>query len=130
MKDSVRSVQEENIEYSKSENLKDKISKRRKSKESQPNSFMALCDSFKLVCSDGCNYVCACCDQLWFKTSVVPITRIVSIDSKINSICITMPGIESQWVCVTCVTALKRNKPQNVQSLMDLNFLLSRQSYV
>ena len=67
---------------------------------------------FKKATEETCNYVCTCCDQLWFRNSVVKATYVTCSDVKVKEQCIC--GIKSfdgnQYLCHTCNESIKKGK--------------------
>jgi len=62
----------------------------------------------------GPEYVCTCCDQLWYKTSVVKCdaNKYKSCSQDVVKSCLT--GFKSvndiEWICITCDSNLKKGK--------------------
>ncbi|XP_078381394.1 uncharacterized protein LOC144664149 [Oculina patagonica] len=78
--------------------------------------------SFRELVATGPTFVCTCCDQLWYKHSLVRIETVLKLNNesvlrcvRTNEKCCT-----AQWVCRTCYNHLKQNKvpPCAVQNKM------------
>ena len=72
-------------------------------------------ESIKRFHSDiaiGPLYVCSCCHQTWFRKSVSMLknTHISAESKRLHCTDFTPVGNE-EWICHTCLTALRENKP-------------------
>ena len=62
----------------------------------------------------GPEYVCTCCDQLWYKSSVVKCDAIkykVCLQDVVKSCLTGFKSVnDSEWICITCDSNLKKGK--------------------
>ena len=96
---------------------KRKINSERKSKEQtckgkrKRNKNSIVVKSFHNDIKFGPEYICTCCDQLWYKSSVLRCNcnKYVNCSVDIVKLCIT--GVKSvskcEWICKTCDSYLK-----------------------
>ena len=100
-----------NVEYKHEERKKDKIRKQKKPSITS-KSLDDLVSEFKSLVSLSCEYICTSCKQLWFKESVVPVSRVKDVDKALLSKCIT--GVTSfegkEWLCHTCANSMLNNR--------------------
>ena len=95
-------------EYSIKEKLFDR---QRKLEKTQFNSIKTINDllpAFHNAISSGCEFVFSCCEQLWFRDSVVP-----AVKTKDLSYIQWIQGIKSfdneEYLCHTCRNSINRN---------------------
>ncbi|XP_078349889.1 uncharacterized protein LOC144634728 [Oculina patagonica] len=78
---------------------------------------------FRELVATGPTFVCTCCDQLWYKHSVVRVKTVLKLDNEAVLKCIKISEhcCTAQWVCNTCYKHLKQNKvpPCAVQNKMN-----------
>ncbi|KAL9986676.1 hypothetical protein ACROYT_G000850 [Oculina patagonica] len=78
--------------------------------------------SFRELVATGPTFVCACCDQLWYKHSLVRTETVHKLNNESVQRCIRTNEqcCTAQWVCRTCYNHLKQNKvpPCAVQNKM------------
>ena len=69
-----------------------------------------LVEYFKTSIQSGPVYVCTCCSQLWFRTSVVACiqTSYRNCDERIIKLCLTdfQSSCDTAWICITCHKSL------------------------
>lgn len=62
----------------------------------------------------GPEYVCSCCDRLWYKCSVVKCdaNKYKACSPEIVKSCLTgvKRGNDTDWICITCDSNLKKGK--------------------
>ena len=82
-----------------------------KSKDTNEISMMNL---FHKNIAHGPEYVCTCCDQLWYKSSAVKYDakKYKACPQDVVKSCLT--GFKSvnatEWICITCDSNLKKGK--------------------
>ena len=70
-----------------------------------------LIAKFHDVVSKGPVYICTCCDQLWYKHSVIPATTLKKTNPGIQNKLLNKTSVNSvEWLCQTCYKHLKNNK--------------------
>ena len=61
--------------------------------------------------STGPLYVCTCCDQLWYKHSVVPASQLTLSNPEIAKQLQNIVSVDNvEWLCRTCSNHLKKGK--------------------
>ena len=79
-----------------------------------PTSIPKAIELFHKNISIGPEYICTCCDQLWYKSSVTQCNAALyeSCSREILNLCLT--GLKSidntEWICSTCHSNLKAGK--------------------
>ncbi|XP_078373061.1 uncharacterized protein LOC144656692 [Oculina patagonica] len=99
----------------------------RKRREAYTNRNQMSCDElvaiFRELVATGPTFVCTCCDQLWYKHSLVRAQTVLKLDNEAVLKCIKISEqcCTAQWVCNTCYKHLKQNKipPCAVQNKMN-----------
>ena len=67
--------------------------------------------NFHEVISQGPLYICTCCDQLWYKHSVLQADRLRQSNPDIDKyLCNKKSVNDIEWVCRTCYSHLVKNK--------------------
>lgn len=75
---------------------------------------ISLINLFHNEIKHGPEYVCTCCDQLWYRSSVLKCdaNKYKACSQDVVSSCVT--GLRSidntEWICTTCDTNLKKGK--------------------
>ena len=96
----------------------------RKQKCCEIEPLQSLISQFHDVVSQGPLYICTCCDQLWYKHSVIPVTtlkennpdvqkRLLNNRKSVNNV---------EWLCKTCNKHLKNNKVPPCATINGLQF--------
>ena len=74
----------------------------------------SMINSFHQNIQCGPEYICTCCDQLWYRTSVVKcdLKKYVAWSQDIVKLCVTGLKIveDTEWICSTCDANLKKGK--------------------
>ncbi len=75
-------------------------------------SYDQLIVNFHKLVATGPTLVCICCDQLWYKHSLVRVETVLKLDNEAVLRCIKTEEhcCTVQWVCHTCYNHLKQNK--------------------
>ncbi|XP_078352155.1 uncharacterized protein LOC144636825 [Oculina patagonica] len=77
---------------------------------------------FRELVASGPTFVCTCCEQLWYKHSLVRTDTVLKLNNEAVLRCIRKDEqcCTAQWVCHTCYNHLKQNKvpPCAVQNKM------------
>ena len=79
-----------------------------------PMTIAQLTETFVNKISVGPEYICTCCDQLWYRSSVTKCNASLykSCSNEILQLCLT--GLKSidntEWICGTCHSTLKGGK--------------------
>ena len=72
---------------------------------------LALVRKFHNSVSAGPLYICTCCDQLWYKHSVLPAERLKLINPDITKYLQSIRSVDdTEWICQTCNNHLKKGK--------------------
>ncbi len=79
-----------------------------------PTSIPKTIEFFHKNISVGPEYICTCCDQLWYKSSVTQCNASLykSCSREILTLCLTgMKSVDNtEWICSTCHSNLKAGK--------------------
>ncbi|CAC5390755.1 unnamed protein product [Mytilus coruscus] len=113
-----------NSEYKKNEQFHDIQRKRSKNIYNQASVAEQLIEEFNKDISTACNYICTCCEQLWFKESVVGVYRACNISEPLYSQCIRQKSSfdGSEYLCLTCLNTMKKKKLPTLAIYNKLNF--------
>ena len=72
---------------------------------------LALVRRFHNSVSAGPLYICTCCDQLWYKHSVLPADRVRMVNPDMTKFLQSIRSVDGiEWVCQTCNNHLKKGK--------------------
>lgn len=75
------------------------------------NSIETCISKFHELVNQGPLYICACCDQLWYKHSVSDASKLKSSNPEINRYLYGKKSVDDkEWVCRTCRSYLIKNK--------------------
>ena len=73
-----------------------------------------LSETFRTNIKCGPEYVCTCCDQLWYKSSVTKCNPSLYKTCPQNIVKLCLTGVKSvnntEWICHTCHSKLKDGK--------------------
>ena len=90
-------------------------------------TFADTVSNFEKAISGSCSYVCSCCQQLWFKQSVKPVSsqcNSASVDTKLLKQSLT--GYSSvddiEWICNTCICNIKNGKVPKLSVINGMQF--------
>ena len=93
---------------------------------SSPISIHKAIELFHKDISVGPEYACACCDQLWYRSSVTECNASLyqSCSKEILNLCLTgLKSIDnSEWMCGTCHSNLKAGKLPSCAKANKMNF--------
>ena len=97
---------------SKEQKRKQYMKEYRKQKRAGNNaSIQTLVSQFHEIVSEGPLYVCTCCDQLWYKHSVVPASTLRKSNPDVQTRLLNKVSVNNvEWLCKTCNKHLKNNK--------------------
>ena len=76
----------------------------------------ALIAKFHDIVSQQPSYVCTCCDQLWYRHSVISASAIKENKKSIDNV---------EWLCKTCNKHLKANNVPACAAIKGCNFQLN-----
>ena len=83
----------------------------RKQKRCEIEPLQSLISQFQDVVSQGPLYICTCCDQLWYKHSVIPVTTLKENNPDVQKRLLNRKSVNNvEWLCKTCNKHLKNNK--------------------
>ena len=91
-----------------------------------PISFAKATELFKKNIRVGPEYICTCCDQLWYRSSVTECNASLykSCSREILNLCLT--GFKSiddtEWICSTCHSNLKAGKLPSCAKVNKMTF--------
>ena len=72
---------------------------------------MALVRKFHKSVSAGPLYICTCCDQLWYKHSVLPADQLRLVNPDITKYLQSVKSVDdTEWICQTCNNHLKKGR--------------------
>ena len=72
---------------------------------------VALVTKFHNSVSAGPLYICTCCDQLWYKHSVLPADRLRLVNPEITKYLQSVRSVDNiEWICQTCNNHLKKGR--------------------
>ena len=82
-----------------------------KRKRSVSEPIQSLISKFHEIVSQGPLYICTCCDQLWYKHSVIPAATLKETNPDVQKRLLNKKSIDNiEWLCQTCNKHLKNNK--------------------
>ncbi|CAB4036289.1 Hypothetical predicted protein [Paramuricea clavata] len=68
-------------------------------------------------------YICTCCDQLWYKHSVIPVTTLKENNPDVQKRLLNRKSVNNvEWLCKTCNKHLKNNKVPPCAAINGLQF--------
>ena len=77
----------------------------------QKTNIEAAISNFHKIIAQGPLYICTCCDQLWYKHSVVKANKLRLSNPDISKhLCNKTSVDDVEWVCSTCHSYLVKNK--------------------
>ena len=94
--------------------------------ENYTNAYKSVINKFHEKISRGPEYICTCCDQLWYKSSVTKckVNNYSKCQQNIVQSCIT--GVKSvdntEWICNTCHLNIKESKVPQCSKTNDMGF--------
>jgi len=66
---------------------------------------------FHAVVSRGPLYICSCCDQLWYRHSVVAAEKLRLSNANAGKYLLSETSVDDiEWICQSCDKNLKKNK--------------------
>ena len=72
---------------------------------------LALVKNFHNSVSAGPLYICTCCDQLWYKHSVLPADRLRLVNPEMTKYLQSVRSVDDiEWICQTCNNHLKKGR--------------------
>ena len=72
---------------------------------------VALVTKFHNSVAAGPLYICTCCDQLWYKHSVLPADRLRLVNPEITKYLQSVRSVDNiEWICQTCNNHLKKGR--------------------
>ena len=82
-----------------------------------------LIAKFHAVASQGLLYICTCCDQLWYKHSVIPATALKQNNPSVQKKLLNKTSVNNiEWLCKTCNKHLKNNKVPPCAAINGMKF--------
>ena len=95
----------------------------RKQKRCEIEPLQSLISQFHDVVSQGPLYICTCCDQLWYKHSVIPVTTLKENIPDVQKRLLNRKSVNNvEWLCKTCNKHLKNNKVPPCAAINGLQF--------
>jgi hypothetical protein len=83
----------------------------RKQKRCEFEPLQSLISKFNDIVSQGPLYICTCCDQLWYKHSVITVTTLKENNPDVQKRLLNRKSVNNmEWLCKTCNKHLKNNK--------------------
>ena len=71
---------------------------------------MLICKFHEIV-FQGPLYICTCCDQLWYKHSVLHADKLMQSNPDVEKyLCNKLSFDDIEWVCTTCYKQLSKNR--------------------
>ncbi|CAB4028418.1 Hypothetical predicted protein, partial [Paramuricea clavata] len=111
----IRNV-EKNINPSISNRIGNEPSPESKEKKS-------LISKFHDIVSQGPLYICTCCDQLWYKHSVIPAASLKESNPDAQKRLLNRKSLNNvEWLCRTCNKHLKNNKVPPCAAINGMQF--------
>ncbi|CAB4029251.1 Hypothetical predicted protein [Paramuricea clavata] len=75
----------------------------RKQKYCEIEPLQSLISKFHDIVSQGPLYICTCCDQLWYKHSVIPVTTLKENNPDVQKRLLIRKSVNNmEWLCKTC----------------------------
>jgi hypothetical protein len=95
----------------------------RKQKRCEIEPLQSLISKFHDVVSQGPLYICTCCDQLWYKHSVIPVTTLKENNPDVQKRLLNRKSVNNvEWLCKTGNKYLKNNKVPPCAAVNGLQF--------
>ena len=95
----------------------------RKQKHFHGEPLQNLIAKFHDVASQGPLYICTCCDQLWYKHSVIPATALKKNNPSVQKKLLNKTSVNNiEWLCKTCNKHLKNNKVPPCAAINGMKF--------
>ena len=95
----------------------------REQKHFDGKSLQNLIAKFHDIASQGPLYICTCCDQLWYKHSVIPATALKKINPSVQKKLLNKTSVNNiEWLCKTCNKHLKNNKVPPCAAINGMKF--------
>ena len=95
----------------------------RKQKCCEIEPLQSLISQIHDVVSQGPLYICTCCDQLWYKHSVIPVTTLKENNPDVQKRLLNRKSVNNvEWLCKTCNKHLKNNKVPPCATINGLQF--------
>ena len=95
----------------------------REQKRFQCEPLHKLIAKFHDVVSQGPLYICTCCDQLWYKHSVIPAAVLKKNNPSIQNKLLNKTSVNNvEWLCQTCNKHLKNNKVPPCAAINGMKF--------
>jgi len=101
-------------------------SDRLQAQKNKDTNAISMINLFHKNIARGPEYVCTCCDQLWYKSSVVKcdVNGYKSCSQNVVKSCLT--GFKSvndtEWICITCDSNLKKGKLPSCSKANKMSF--------
>jgi hypothetical protein len=100
---------------------KREVYRKKKSPEVEP--LQSLISKFHDIVSQGPLYICTCCDQLWYKHSVVPAASLKESNPDAQKRLLNRKSLNNvEWLCRTCNKHLKKNKVPPCAAINGMQF--------
>ena len=95
----------------------------RKQKHFHGEPLQNLIAKFHDVASQGPLYICTCCDQLWYKHSVIPATALKKNNPSVQKKLLNKTSVNNiEWLCKTYNKHLKNNKVPPCAAINGMKF--------
>jgi hypothetical protein len=95
----------------------------RKQKRCEFEPLQSLISKFHDLVSQGPLYICTCCDQLWYKHSVIPAITLKENNPDVQKRLLNRKSVNNvEWLCKTCNKYLKNNKVPPCAAVNGLQF--------
>ncbi len=95
----------------------------RKQKRCEFEPLQSLISKFHDLVSQGPLYICTCCDQLWYKHSVIPAMTLKENNPDVQKRLLNRKSVNNvEWLCKTCNKYLKNNKVPPCAAVNGLQF--------
>ncbi|XP_023933192.1 inner centromere protein-like [Lingula anatina] len=97
-------------EFRKHERKSDSFAKCNKRQKINTN-LQQLIQQFHKKVAEGCTYTCCICQQLWYRHTVINSESIMNLENNAVKHCKETGDLfDSNWICLTCSSHLKKNK--------------------
>ena len=94
-----------------------------KQKCTQSEPLQSLISKFHDIVSQGPLYICTCCDQLWYRHSVVPAATLKENNPDVQKRLLNRKSVDNiEWLCRTCNKHLKNNKVPPCATINGMQF--------
>ena len=95
----------------------------REGKRFQCEPLQNLIAKFHDVVSQGPLYICTCCDQLWYKHSVIAAAALKKNNPNVQNKLLNKTSVNNfEWLCRTCNNHLKNNKVPPCAAINGMKF--------